>query len=238
MIPHRETSSPFPGLWSPFVPGLAVVALLVVGWAVPPKAVAQTEGPITAPSTQSAPPSAQQAPVQPAATPNLAGKWKLNRDQSDDPREKMREALGNTGNRGGGRQRGLGGRPGAGGLGQRRPLQGPMDLADLSQLTIAQSEDMTKVSGASGRVLALYSAAHSASPQPSGKGSYTPPAAKWQDNQLVVATEGARGGKTTRAYSLSPDGNQLYLTIRSENQRFREPLTIRFVYDRAKDTSS
>src|ERR1700751_4277486 len=49
------------------------------------------------PATKTQPPAASSE-----AHPNLAGTWQLNKKQSDDPREKMREARGEQGNEGGG----------------------------------------------------------------------------------------------------------------------------------------
>jgi hypothetical protein len=239
MILPRKSSRLFRRCWFPGISGAVfVAALLVVGWGLTAKAIGQTEGPITAPSTQSAPPSAQQTPAPSDTRPNLAGKWTLNKDQSDDPREKMREAMGNASDRRDGRQRGAGGGFGTGGWGQRRPRDpNRTGLGDLSELTVEQSEKMAKVSGVSGRIVALYQASNLTNDQTSRGGTSAPPAAEWRGNQLVVTTEGRRGAKTTQTFSLSPDGGQLYLTIRSENPRFQEPLTIRFVYDRWKDSS-
>lgn len=216
--------------------GPAAVWLSISAFPPAVNAAGQTEGPITAPSTQPAPPDSTSAPAD--ARPNLAGEWKFNKKQSDDPREKMREAMENAGPRRRGWGAGMDGRPYGGGWGVRRSQRGGMmDPADLSQLTIDQAPDRTQVSDAHGRILALYSADESANPRPSDGFSRTPPPARWQNGRLVVVMEGFRGGKTTRTYSLSPDGRQLYLTTRIENPRFQQPLTMRFVYDRAKSGS-
>jgi hypothetical protein len=173
--------------------------------------------------------------------PSLAGNWTLNKDQSDDPREKMREAMGsgNGGGMGGGGGRGMGGgRHGGGGA------QGEMN--EFSKLTIEQTATSTKVTGSSGRALALYSSDNSSqsanSNNPSdanNSGGYGPggnqgPApAQWQGNQLVATTQGRRGGSTTRTYERSPDGTQLYVTTKMDNPRLQQPVTFRFVYDAA-----
>src|SRR5271155_3021647 len=61
---------------------------------------------------------AAQAAASQAAKPSLAGTWKLNKDQSDDPRQKMQQAMGNSGeNQGQANGNGAGangGRPGRG----------------------------------------------------------------------------------------------------------------------------
>jgi hypothetical protein len=170
-------------------------------------------------------------------TPNLAGTWKLNTDKSDNPRQKMQEAMANAGggqSGGGYRQRGGGGQAG--------PRGNMMD--EFTQLTIVQNGSDIKITGVSGRTLAVLPADKNANSN-SGSNSNsdansadqpapTPPAVHWQDNQLIAEMEGRRGGKTTRTYELSPDGKELYVTTRMENPRFSQPVTFRFVYDPAK----
>jgi hypothetical protein len=108
-------------------------------------------------------------------------------------------------------------------------------MNDFSQLTIEQTSSSTKVTGSSGRVLALYSSAASRGDNASEAGdANAPPAAQWQDNRLVVVTQGRRGGSTTRTYELSPDTKQLYVTSKIQNPRFQQPVTIRLVYDPAQ----
>ena len=197
-----------------------------------------------APSDSPASSSNSQAAPQIGGHPNLAGNWTLNKDQSDDAREKMREAMGGSGGgRGGGGGfggGGGGGRRGGGGRGQ-----GGM-LADYSQLTIAQTPTSAKVTGSSGALLAVYdssksgdSTGSSSSPDSDDSGGnergreMAPAAASWQGNQLVAVTQGRRGGSTTRTYELSPDGKQLYVTTKVDNPRLQQPVTFRFVYDAA-----
>jgi hypothetical protein len=176
--------------------------------------------------------------TQSAAKPNLAGQWKLNKDQSDDPRQKMQEAMAANGQGGG---RGAGGGGGRRGGGQGGP--GAM-MNDLAQLTVVQTDKSVKVSSASGRVLAAYPEDQQAA-KPSSNGgnpdddthAYTPPVAKWQGSQLVASMQGRRGGSTTRTYELSPDGKQLIVTTKMQNPRFTQPVTFRLVYDPAKASS-
>jgi hypothetical protein len=182
------------------------------------------------------------AQTQSAAKPNLAGQWKLNKDQSDDPRQKMQEAMAANGQGGGPAAdgEGGGGRHG-GGQGQGGP--GAM-MNDQAQLTILQTDTSVKVSSASGRVLAAYPEDQQAA-KPSSNGgnpddnthAYTPPVAKWQGSQLVASMQGRRGGSTTRTYELSSDGKQLIVTTKMQNPRFAQPVTFRLVYDPAKASS-
>jgi hypothetical protein len=176
-----------------------------------------------------------QAGAQEAATPKLAGQWQLNKDQSDDPREKMQAARGDSG----GGERGEGGGRNGGGRGQGGG--GMMD--EMSVLQIEQTDSNVKVTGKSGRVLAQISAAAASSGdnrsdgdsenggRGAGRGARTT-SARWQNGQLVTVAQNPRG-KSTRTYSLSPDGKQLYVTTKMENERLSQPVTYRQVYDPA-----
>jgi len=167
-----------------------------------------------------------------ANTPKLAGHWQLNKDQSDDVRQKMQAARGDSsggqgeGANGGGR--GQGGHEGAG----RAQRGGMMD--ELQALTIEQTGSNVKITGKSGRLLAQYPSSDSSTEKnaaPEGESQRTT-TSQWQNGQLVAVTQSPRG-KSTRTYSLSPDGKQLYVTTKMENERFKEPVTYRFVYDAA-----
>lgn len=164
-----------------------------------------------------------------ANTPKLTGHWQLNKDQSDDVRQKMQAARGDSGGgqgEGNGGGRGQGGWEGAG----RAQRAGMMD--DLQTLTIEQTGSNVKITGKSGRVLAQYPSNDSASEKnsaPEGEGQRTT-TSQWQNAQLVAVTQSPRG-KSTRTYSLSPDGKQLYVTTKMENERLKEPVTYRLAYD-------
>lgn len=227
---------------SPYLPAILLSCALVL---TPAAISAQNApaGPIAGGTPSDQAPAAQtQTPAASSdAHPNLAGTWQLNKKQSDDPREKMQEARSEQGNGGGG---GFGGGGGGRGMGRGRQGQGQGGdmMKDFSQLTITQTNSTAKVTGESGRVLALYSSAdqsanQSASTDSNKSDNSTPnedsAAAQWQQDQLVVASQ-TRRGSTTRSYGLSPDGKQLYVTTRVENQRLSQPVVIRFVYDPIK----
>jgi hypothetical protein len=153
-----------------------------------------------------------------ANMPKLAGHWQLNKDQSDDVHQKMPAARGDS----------SGGQGGRNGEGRDRGA-GMMD--ELQTLAIEQTGSNVKVTGKSGRVLAQYptdaGAQKNAGEQREGQRTTT---SQWQNGQLTVVTQSPRG-KSTRTYSLSPDGKQLYVTTKMENERFKEPVTFRLVYD-------
>lgn len=250
---QRHTSSGRTGSWPTFAVIFALSAFALA-------AQAQTVGPITpnpSATPQQAPPEGTARPAGGNAKAGLAGAWRRNRDQSDDPRQKLEQASSGGGGGGwgqgpsGGGGGGWGGWPGWGGPGTGRggewngrgrplPEDGAVDMSDFSQLTIEQSDSGAKVTGATGRVLA-QSPADTSSDRDKAKKSkdspYTPPAARWQGDQLVTTVNGPRGTRTTRIYELSYDGRQLYVTTRLENPRFNQPVNIRFVYDPARSSN-
>jgi hypothetical protein len=180
---------------------------------------------------RAAQPSATQAASQDAAVPKLAGQWQLNKDQSDDPRQKMQEARGDSA---GGPGDGNGaGRHQGGQNGEGRGQGGGM-MAELSVLQIEQTGSNVKITGKTGRTLAQYPAsdqsdAKSAGGEGRGQSAST---SQWQNGQLIVVSDGPRG-KSTRTYSLSPDGKQLFVTTKMENERFKQPAIYKTVYDPA-----
>jgi len=235
--------------------GIAVMLLAGIAFSASRACAQAADGPQSGAAPSDSPSSSPAAhPVpQIGGHPSLAGSWTLNKDQSDDPREKMRDAMGGGGggtNAGGGM--GGGGGRGMGG-GRRGGGQGGGMFADFSQLTIEQTPSSAKVTGSSGRVLAILASGDSSqsggannsggssnsdnADSQRGRFEVSPAPAQWQGNQLVATTEGRRGGSTTRTYELSPDGTQLYVTTKMDNPRFQQPLTFRFVYDAANSKS-
>jgi len=243
----------------------AVAALLAV-----PRASAQgaAAGPLPAaapsdrPTTPAAPPPPKPRALTIGGKPNLSGTWVLNKDESDDARQKLADARSSSGQGGGqrpgwgggqggqgGGQQGGGGvwgpggsgypRGGGGGRQGQRSSNADEPMEELSQLTIAQTESTVNVTSETGHTLASYPASNqsqsgSSSSDSSGSSSKSAnPTVEWKDNQLVVTEQRDRGGSTTRTYELSPDGNQLYVTTTLQSPRFKNPVTIRFVYDPA-----
>ena len=99
-----------------FILAVPILALAISA----PRAAAQAgDGPQSGATPSDAPsasPTSHSVP-QIGGHPSLAGTWTLNKDQSDDPREKMRDAMGGGGMNGGGGggMGGGGGRQGMGG---------------------------------------------------------------------------------------------------------------------------
>lgn len=171
-----------------------------------------------------------------AAKPNLSGTWKLNKDQSDDPRQKMQQAMG-SGSPPSPPPQGRGGGPGG-------------MMAEWSQLTVTQLDANVKVTGASGRTLANTAPADNSAKsdesnasgsnenQNGGQRRMAPSPAEWQGSQLVANGRGFGGGSTTRTFELSPDGKQLYVTTKMTSERLSQPVTYKLVYDKGTASSN
>jgi len=110
----------------------------------------------------------------------LAGDWKLNKNLSDDPRQKMEKATGSPrgqvgtngpwGGMGGGGHRGS-----APGVNSGRAAKQFADLmADYSFLSITQTDKAVKVTSDSGRLLAYYSSSDQANAQGNSQGNSKP----------------------------------------------------------------
>jgi hypothetical protein len=62
--------------------------------------------------------------------------------------------------------------------------------------------------------------------------NYQEIAAKWDGNRLVTDEKSPRGGKMSRTFELSPDGQQLYENLRMESSgRNNRSLDVHYVYE-------
>jgi hypothetical protein len=192
-----------------------------------------------------APPAASDQPVgRPAPPPNnrwknpdkpnLAGAWKLNQDESDDPRQRARQSSGTSGGGMGGQHGGWGvGGPGGvgvyhGGHGQNQSQnQAESMMSDFATLTIEQTDTTVRIRNYGNQVVAQYPMSAENSNDKDAKNN----ASDWQAGQLVVVTPSKNGGKITRRYTLSADGEQLFVTTRIDKKGSDPPVMFRFVYD-------
>jgi hypothetical protein len=199
---------------------------------------------------------ASSADDQPALKAGLAGQWQLNAAQSEDARAKMRDAMGGRmggGGRGGG-MGGPGGRGGWGGGGGRggggwgrgrggggegggMTRDGDRDgmsamrsfFEPAERLTITQDGPEILIDDGVNPAVRL---------RPDGEatkseGGASEIKARWSGSELVAETKLRNGAKLTTAYMLDAEKHQLDVTSRMEGGRFREPLTVRRVYDAA-----
>lgn len=193
-------------------------------------------------------PAAMAEPIASTEQPSLGGRWKLNPLQSDDAREKVREAM--AGRRGGGmgpRGGGMGGRGGGmgggggmgrgGGMGGRgrpdgggpdgEPQQGLRGLMKApEELTITLGEQEIAILEDDGRLRALHPDGKKYQAEDGGLEVKT----RWDKDRLVVETARKPGPKAREVFATGKDGRQLVVTLRLEGGRL-PPVTIRRVYD-------
>lgn len=184
------------------------------------------------------------------ARPDFSGTWRLNTDLSEDPREKMQEARGSSGVRGGGGFGGRGGGAGFGGGGRGgmggggtggggrrgggdsgdRGGDGAMrlgeSLAAQRVLTISHRDPELVVRDGNGRSRTFFTDARKVEEERSEGTAKIQ--AKWKDRSVVVVTKfGSR--ETTETFERAADGAHLFLTTKIDGGR--APLSFRRVYD-------
>jgi hypothetical protein len=232
--------------------GVATVALLCV---LSPEGLRAQAAPGPLPPTPpsdsrqsvTAPPQAQKPPVQPRTS--IFGAWKLDRDDSDDPRKKMQDARGGgNGGYGGNRRMGGGYPGGGGGYGGRRTGSPGMSDEDRERmqelmnpaaaLTLAEAKKDVEVDlfDDQQRKWAFFTDGRKL--QKSKDANYQEIAAHWDGARLVTDEKTPRGDKMSRTYELSYDGTQLYETLHMTVGRNNTPLIIRFVYDQAAGSAT
>ena len=198
----------------------------------------------------------------PASQPVLTGTWKLNRDESDDAREKLRSAIqdrqqngspggmGRHGGMGGGMGGGIGmGIPGIGGGmggGMGRPGgQGGSSgsdeqharLRDLiqapDQLSIAQKGSEIDLTDSENRVRSLFTDGRKLE-KPKKDSTECQVKARWDHETLASEEKGPNGEKISHSYELTNEGKQLADTLTLETKKLNTPIIIRSVYDKSE----
>jgi len=200
-----------------------------------------------------APPPKKRPQVDPRKT--LAGFWKLNADQSDDPQKKLEEARQTKAGSGGGPGGGSGGGgrvgigfpyPGSGGGGNGpyggggRGMGGDTSettehMRELVRPDFSQTIELkdTEVDSFNDHANKLVFYTDGRKIQKSKDDSLQQISAHWNGSQLVTDEKGPQGRKMSRTLELSSDGRQFYETWHIENGRSGSPLVIRYVYDAA-----
>jgi hypothetical protein len=205
-----------------------------------------------------APPAKKKPEVESRKT--LAGFWKFNAEESDDPQKKLEEARqtragsngGPGGVPGGGSGRGGIGFPpypggGGGGNGPWGGAGGPSIGGDVSEPTeeirelirpdLSQTIELKDAEvdslNDSANKLVFYTDGRKI--QKSKENSLQEISAHWNGSQLVTDEKGPRGRKMSRTLELSSDGRQFYETWHIENGRSGSVIIIRYVYDAATE---
>jgi len=189
-------------------------------------------------------------PVKIVPRKNILGAWKLNRDESDDPkaRSNQRKVNDPNQNRGGNSGPNVGfpgggmGGPGMGGgqHGNNGPQkdtsedrQRYMELIDPSiRLKMArktEKDPIVEMLGDQVRKTIFYTDGHKPD-APAGVGTDVVEA-KWDGDKLVSSSPLPKKGSLTRTYEVSPDGMQLWEEVEMVIGKDKNPSRFRFVYD-------
>ena len=189
-------------------------------------------------------------PVKIVPRTNILGAWKLNRDESDDPKARSNQRKANDPNQGHGGNSGphvgfpgggMGG-PGMGG-GQRgngspqkdtsEDRQRYAELIDPSiRLKLQRKNEkdpIVEMFGDQGRKTIFYTDGHKPD-TPAGVGTDVVEA-KWDGEKLVSSSPLPKKGSLTRTYEVSPDGLQLWQEVEMVIGKDKNPSRFRFVYD-------
>jgi hypothetical protein len=183
----------------------------------------------------------------------LAGFWKLNNEESDDPGKKLEEARQTKADSAGGPRGGGGGPVGVGfppypGGGGNGPYGGggrrmggedegtseriqEMVRPDYSQ-AITLKDPEVDVTNDNGQKLVYYTDGRKI--QKSKDESFKAINAHWEGMQLVTDEKGPQGRKMSRMLELSSDGKHFYETWHIENGK-SGAIIIRYVYDSARE---
>jgi hypothetical protein len=213
---------------------------------------------------QSAEQSKPSAPEAKQGEPALNGTWKLNRDQSDDPREKLRSAMqdrdqngpmgGHGGMGGGGVRMGI---PGIGVGGMGRPRGGPgggmgrgqgagsedqrsrlRDLVEApDQLRVEQKGPEIDMKDTQSHTRTLFTDGRKVE-KPKKDSDHTQVKAHWEHGSLVTEEKGPNGEKVSHSYEITGEGKQLADTLTVESKKLNTPIIIRSVYDRAESAKA
>lgn len=203
-------------------------------------------GPVAAPppGTVAAAKTPEPVPLPPPRQ-SILGAWKLNRDESDDPRKRMEESR--ESNRGRYGSRRSGGWPGGGGYGGRRGGMGGGEsdedrermhelLRPARTMTFSMTGAEVDLQDDGDRKRAFMTDGRKL--KKSKDDNYQEIAAKWDGSRLVTDEKSPRGGKMSRSFELSPDGRQLFENLHIESSgRSSRSLDLHYVYDISVQTT-
>ena len=190
----------------------------------------------------------------PTEQPNLTGKWQINREKSDNPRDKMRNRSGGGPGVGGpdGPPPGGGGFPGGpppGGGGfpgggnppsqeqmerMRARMEEGMRAAEALEITQSGAEVTVNETGDEKIVHTQTYITDGSKAEKDTERRKLETRAKWKGQKLVVEMKTEHGGTITRTYELASGGRQLYVTVKIENEGMPGAISIRSVYDKSE----
>ncbi len=180
---------------------------------------------------------------EPEPRPDLSGTWVLNEELSEDPREKMQEAMSERGRGGGfsarGGAGGFGGRGGGGGFGSRGGgggTRGRGDSADDKMRARAEAYETLTIQHQDPELLITLADDHQQELFTDGRKVETwrgTESAKWQKDGALTVTTKSEQGKRKTSWQLSEDSSRLTLTSELPGRGPMPSITFDRVYDRA-----
>ena len=184
--------------------------------------------------------------------PDFSGQWVFNAKASDDPQEKLQEAMkamqqtrsggrgmgggsggqGRGGGKGGGHQ-GRGSSAGMGGHSEMSPGKMPELTATPERLDITHEDPMLLIADENDQRRQIFTDFRGASVSVSSGLQQRMVVAGWEDGTLVVETTTDGGTRLTQSYQIDSETGQLLISAAARLAE-RQPVTFRLVYDRAK----
>jgi hypothetical protein len=180
------------------------------------------------------------------------GIWERNDEESDDPQEKMKEAMdamrsrmGGRGDRGGppggsmGDPRGMGGPPGGPGSrppgGRRGMPGGPGPFTQMAPQieTVFKDNEFHVIPSDEGKVQIFYLDGKKHKRE-TANGMKLETTAEKKGQSIIIEQKMERGEIHT-TYELAPDGTRMIVTAQFEGGMAKEPIIIRTVYDLIPD---
>ncbi|MBO0720513.1 MAG: hypothetical protein J2P41_06815 [Blastocatellia bacterium] len=166
--------------------------------------------------------------------PNFSGTWQLNRQLSDDPQAKVKEAMGPLGGVAGaiGRAGGKGRKQRGGGKPEDR-MKNNLLMAESLKIVHTDPEFRVAADGENGVSKTFFTDGRPVrnSTERRGKEVEEETTARWQGEQLVVVTQMGQGGKRSLTYKLAEGGRQMVVSAQVTNPKLDRPIQIRLVYD-------
>lgn len=187
--------------------------------------------------------------VKPQSRPDFSGHWTLDAKASDDPQERIKQAMkqarsdGQEGMRGGGM--------GGGGMGGKRQGRGsqegkgmggrsemPFDdraalVATAKTLDITHEDPMLLIADENDRHQRLFTDFRGISVSASGGGQPQAAVAGWEGDVLVVESRMNHGSRLIQQYRIDAETGRLMISSAVELPNLQEA-TFRLVYDRLK----
>lgn len=213
--------------------------------------VNSTSAQVTAPFTDGSAASLTQG-ADPQSRPDFSGQWIFNAKASDDPQEKLQEAMkamqqargggrgmgggsggqGRGGGKGGGRQ-GHGVSGGMGGHSEMSPGKIPELTATPERLDITHEDPMLLIADENDQHRRIFTDFRGASVSVSSGLQQRVAVAGWEADTLVVETSMDGGTRLTQSYQINAQTGQLLISAAARLAE-RQPVSFRLVYDRMK----